>query len=224
MSHLNNKRIGRSPDKRIAVWGGGGHGHVVADLLRTLGDWSVSGFIDNRNEKGSLVVGLPVLGDEDALPSILLDGVENLVVAIGDCPARARMLEHALSLGFQTPTLIHPSCILAPTASIGSACVLCAGAIVGAQSRVDDGVILNTRASVDHDTHVGYCSHVAPGALLCGYIDVGCETWIGAGSVVRDHLSIGNRVMVGAGSVVVKSVLDGQTVYGNPARPKLSRN
>ncbi len=203
--------------ERIAIWGGGGHGHVVADLLRTVGGWDIAGFIDNLHPKGSAIVGLPVLGDADSLPGIIQQGVDHIVVAIGACDARARMLAHVRSLGFQTPTLIHPSCILSPSASVGTACVLCAGALVGAQSRIEDGVILNTRASVDHDVHVGYCSHVAPGAVLCGFITVGRETWIGAGAVVRDHLAIGERVMVGAGAVVVKNVPDGRTVYGNPA-------
>jgi sugar O-acyltransferase (sialic acid O-acetyltransferase NeuD family) len=206
-----------SAAERIAIWGGGGHGHVVADLLRAVGGWDIAGFIDNRNPPGSTIMGLPVLGDADILPGLPGQGIGHIVVAIGDCGPRARMLEQVRGLGFQTPTLIHPSCILYPSAVIGEACVLCAGAIVGAQSRIEDGGIVNTRALVDHDVHLGACSHVAPGAILCGFITLGRETWIGAGAVVRDHLSIGARVTVGAGAVVVKNIPDGQTVYGNPA-------
>ena len=208
----------------IAIWGAGGHGHVVADLLKTAGPWNLAGFVDNVNPPGSTVVGLPVLGDQDVLPELLLRGISSIVVAVGNCGARARMLERVRALGFKTPSVVHPSCILYPSATLGHACVLCAGAVVGAQSVVEDGVILNTHSSVDHDSRIGFCSHVAPGAILCGSIAVGRETWIGAGAVVRDHLSIGDRVMVGAGAVVLKNVPDGQTVYGNPARPKPQPN
>jgi sugar O-acyltransferase (sialic acid O-acetyltransferase NeuD family) len=212
-----------SRDQRVAkraaivVWGGGGHGHVVIDLLRVLGGWDIAGVIDNLNPKGAVIMGVPVLGDADMLPALRNQGVENIVVAIGDCAARARMLKQALALGFRAPTLIHPSCILSPSARIGSACVLCAGSIVGAQTKIGDRVILNTRASVDHDNQIGDGTHVAPGAVVCGFVSVGRESWIGAGAVVRDHLSIGRRVMVGAGSLVLKDVPDGQTVYGKPA-------
>jgi UDP-perosamine 4-acetyltransferase len=203
--------------KSIVVWGGGGHGHVVIDLLRAIGGWNIAGVVDNLNPPGTLIMGVPVLGDAALLPSLRKQGIDNLVVAIGDCAARTRMLDQAVSMGFQTPTLIHPSCVLSPSAAIGTACVLCAGGIVGPQSQLGAGVILNTRASVDHDNRIGDCTHVAPGAVVCGFVTVGRESWIGAGAVVRDHLSIGSHVMVGAGAVVLKDVPDGQTVVGNPA-------
>ena len=204
----------------IVVWGGGGHGHVVIDLLRIIGSWDVAGILDNRNPPGARIMDVPVLGDADCLPQLRRDGVENVVVAIGDCSARAKMLQRVRDLGFQTPSIIHPSCIIYPSAVIGSACVLCPMSIVGAQTTIGMGTILNTRSVVDHDNQIGHCAHVAPGAVLCGFVAVGSETWIGAGAVVRDHLSIGNRVMVGAGSVVIKNVPDGSTVYGNPAAAK----
>ncbi len=216
---MNSAPPVNSADKPILVWGGGGHGHVVIDLLRTLGGWSIAGIVDSVNPPGSRIMDVPVLGDADCLPDLREQGIANIVVAIGDCAARAGMLEQARALGFETPTLIHPSCILYPSAEIGPACVLCALSIVGAQTRIGAGVILNTRCVVDHDNRIGDCAHVAPGAVLCGFVTVGRESWIGAGSVVRDHLAIGSRVMVGAGSVVLKDVPDGQTVFGNPARP-----
>ena len=204
----------------IVVWGGGGHGHVVADLLRAIGGWTLVGFLDNRNAPGTRIMDVPVLGDADRLPGLRQHGVEHVVVAVGDPAARARMLAQAQGLGLRMPTLIHPSCVVSSSATIGQACVLCAGAILGPQAVLGAGVILNTRASVDHDDRIGDFSHVAPGATICGFVTIGRETWIGAGAVVRDHLSIGDRVMVGAGSVVLKPVPDGLTVYGSPAVPQ----
>jgi acetyltransferase-like isoleucine patch superfamily enzyme len=61
---------------------------------------------------------------------------------------------------------------------------------------------------------------MAPGSLLCGVVDVGKRSWIGAGSVVRDHIHIGEDAVVGLGSVVVKDVPAGRTVYGNPAKER----
>ncbi len=212
----SNENMNDAPES-LVVWGGGGHGHVVIDLLRSIGGWTLVGVIDNLHPKGTLIMGLPVLGDADELPALRSRGVSHLVVAVGDCPARSRMLEQALAFGFEVPSLVHPSCILYPSAVVGKACVLCAGSIVGAQAVIGAGVILNTRASVDHDTRIGDGSHVAPGAVICGFVTVGRESWIGAGAVVRDHLSIGSRVMVGAGAIVLKDIPDGQTVFGNPA-------
>jgi hypothetical protein len=120
--------------KPIVVCGGCGHGHVVIDLLRTSGEWDIRGIVDNLHPPGSRIMGIPVLGDADRLPALLREGVHHIVVAIGDCTARAGMLKQALDLGFQTPSLVHPSCVLYPSAVIGPACVLCAMSVVGAQS------------------------------------------------------------------------------------------
>ena len=206
--------------KSIVVWGGGGHGHVVVDLLRVLGGWSIVGLLDNLNSPGTRILDVPVLGDADQLPLLRKQGVDHVAVAIGEPAARAEMLAHAQSLGFQMPTLVHPSCVVSPSAVLGPACVLCAGAVVGPQSVLGTGVILNTRAGVDHDVRLGDFAHVAPGATVCGFVTIGRASWIGAGAVVRDHLAIGDRVMVGAGAVVLKDVADGLTVYGCPAIPQ----
>ncbi len=206
--------------KSIVVWGGGGHGHVVVDLLRVLGGWNVVGLLDNRNPPGTRILDVPVLGDADQLPRLRDRGVAHVAVAIGDPAARADMLARARALGFEMPTLVHPSCVVSPAAVLGPACVLCAGALVGPLSVLGTGVILNTRASVDHDVRLGDFAHVAPGATVCGFVAIGRETWIGAGAVVRDHLALGDRVMVGAGAVVLQDVAAGLTVFGCPAKPQ----
>lgn len=203
---------------RIAIWGAGGHGHVVADLLSILPEWNPVGFVDNVHPKGATVMGLPVLGDRAVLPDLLADGVSALAVAIGDPLHHADMMQIARDLGFGLPSLLHPSCILSPSASVAEGCFLCAGSIVGPQSVLKPGVILNTKASLDHDVHVGRCVHVAPGATICGFNTIGDFTWIGTGAIVRDHLSIGPRVMIGAGATVLRDIPGDVTAYGVPAK------
>lgn len=209
----------RQAPRPVVVWGGGGHGHVVVDLLRVLGGWDVVGILDNRNPPGTRIMDVPVLGEADQLPRLRREGVAHVAVAIGEPAARADMLARARALGFEMPTLVHPSCVVSAAAVVGPACVLCAGAIVGPQSVLGTGVIVNTRASVDHDVRLGDFAHVAPGATVCGFVAIGRGTWIGAGAVVRDHVALGDRVMVGAGAVVLQDVPDGLTVFGCPAKP-----
>lgn len=208
----------KNKNKPIVVWGGGGHGHVVVDILRSIGTWDIVGIIDSVHSVGTMIMDIPVLGNADQLGELLEQGVGHLVVAVGDCTVRSALIRQAVDLGFQLPVLAHPSAVVYPSASIDAGCVLCAGAVVGAQAKIGEGVILNTRSVVDHDCQIGRFVHIAPGAILCGSIQIGTHSWIGAGAVVRDHLTIGDRVMVGAGSVVVKSITDGVTVCGNPAR------
>ena len=205
-------------NKRIAVWGAGGHGHVVADILLQIGGWQVVGFIDNVHAKGDAVMGLPVLGDRDVLPALRADGVEALAVAIGDPAAHAALMAIADGYGFEQPSLIHPFVSVSPSARIGRGCVVCAGAIIGPQTEMKPGAILNSKSSLDHDVVVGQCPHIAPGAIVCGYTTIGDGCWIGTGAVVRDHLAIGSRTVIGAGATVLKDMPDAVTAYGVPAK------
>ncbi|HPN57619.1 MAG TPA: DapH/DapD/GlmU-related protein, partial [Chitinophagaceae bacterium] len=71
---------------------------------------------------------------------------------------------------------------------------------------------------IDHECIIGDFTHIAPGAVLCGNVKVGRNTFIGANSVIRQGIIIGDNVTIGAGTVVVKDVPDGATVVGNPAK------
>jgi len=51
-------------------------------------------------------------------------------------------------------------------------------------------------------------------------IHIGRNVWIGGGAIVLPGVTIGDDAVIGAGSVVTRSVAAGQTVMGNPARPK----
>ncbi len=54
-------------------------------------------------------------------------------------------------------------------------------------------------------------------AILCGNVEVGEGSLIGAGSVVLPGIKVGKWCTIAAGSVVTKSVPDGTLVIGSPA-------
>ncbi len=92
------------------------------------------------------------------------------------------------------------------------------GVIVQADARLGRHVIVNTAATVDHDCVLGDFAHIAPGVVLCGAVQVGEGTLVGAGSVIAPNLTIGANCLIAAGSVVTTHLPDGATVRGNPAR------
>ena len=85
----------KNADKSIVIWGGGGHGHVVVEILRSIGNWEIVGIIDSVQPAGTLVMDIPVLGNADMLSSLGQKGVKNLVVAVGNGPARSKMMKQA---------------------------------------------------------------------------------------------------------------------------------
>lgn len=210
---------------RLLVWGGGGHGKVVADVARAAGH-AVAGYVDRDPAKLGAVVepgGATVVMTEDALRHALLtrsplpDEVDAVALAVGDNALRGDALE---SLGrLAAPALLHPTAIVSPSAELGHGTVVFPRAVVNAAARVGRGVIVNTGAIVEHDCVVDDCAHLSPGSVLGGGVTVGARSWVGAGATVLPGVRIGAGVRVGAGAVVLRDVEDGATVAGVPARP-----
>jgi acetyltransferase-like isoleucine patch superfamily enzyme len=67
---------------------------------------------------------------------------------------------------------------------------------------------------------IGANSLVIADAMVGGNVKIGERTWIAPCACIRDNITIGKDATVGMGSVVTRSVLDGQTVYGVPAKPR----
>jgi serine acetyltransferase len=60
--------------------------------------------------------------------------------------------------------------------------------------------------------------HVAPGAILCGCVQVGNYSMIGAGAVILPRIKVGRHCVVGAGAVLTKSLPDHSVAWGVPAQ------
>lgn len=108
--------------------------------------------------------------------------VGGVIVAIGDNANRKGEAE-ALE-GESFAIFIHSSAVISPSAMIEEGTVIMAGAVVQAGARIGKHVILNTLCSVDHDCVIGDYAHIAPGAHLCGHVEVGEGALVGAGVCV----------------------------------------
>ena len=212
---------------RLLVLGGGGHGKVVADVLRAAGHVLV-GFADRRAEILGTVVepgGGTVIASSDELfaaissADALPGGADAVALGIGDNALRLRALD---ALGAAAaPAVAHPSAVVSPSATLGPGTVVMPLVVVNAAARVGRGVILNSGAVVEHDCVVGDGAHVSPNATLTGAAHVGARTWVGAAAVVLPGVRVGDDARVGAGAVVTREVSDGTTVTGVPARARV---
>lgn len=193
--------------KNVIIIGAGGHGKVVADIIRLNGD-NVVGYLDDRNPaelSGVEVIGtLEDIGKEDCF----------YFSAIGNSAVR----EKTMSIQAKWYTAIHPRAVIASDVVIGEGSCVMANAVINPGATLGKGVIVNTSATVDHDCFIEDFVHIAPGANISGAVSIGKSTWIGVGSAVSNNVSICAECMIGAGTVVIKDIRDSGTYVGVPAK------
>jgi len=208
-----------SSRKKIFIWGAGGQGRVVLDILRENKNFEIVGFIDsNKKLKGKIVDGVEVLGDKSVLKGLHQKGVQTGIVAIGTNTDRCEVADYLRAHKFHLVNAIHPRAFITSNVVIGSNVTITAGAIICVHTVVGDDVIINTGAIVDHHSIIGKGVHIAPGAKLAGGVEIGGKAFIGIGAVIIQYLKIGNNSIIGAGSVVLKDIPDRVVAVGVPAR------
>jgi acetyltransferase EpsM len=208
-----------APSRSVILVGAGRFAEEITDIAA-----------DSGLEVAAWIEGLePERADAGRRPPIVwvgdqgsLDPELPILPAIGS-PRRRGLIERLVAEGRALATLIHPSAIVARTASVGPGCVLFAGVIVGARTSIGVGTIVNRGALIGHHTVVGSHVFVGPGANIAGGVTIGDEAYVGMAAVVRDDRTIGARATVGAGAVVIEDVPPDTTVVGVPARPMTRR-
>jgi sugar O-acyltransferase (sialic acid O-acetyltransferase NeuD family) len=210
---------------RFLILGAGGHGKVLADLVRACGH-TITGFIDTDATKLGHAVepggGRVVLLEDEFWEHLdargcYPDGVEALALAVGANGLRLRALNRLADQA--VPCLVHPTATVSPSAVVGRAAVVLPCAVINASTRLGVAAIINSAAVIEHDCVIGDGVHVSPGAVLAGAVQIGARSWIGAGATIIQGITVGEDVTVGAGAVVIRGVADGATVVGVPARP-----
>ena len=204
----------------LVVYGAGGHGKVVAEILTAAGH-EVHGFIDDDVQlQGYLVLGLPVFRSVDWLVSH--EGA-SVALGIGDNHARERAADLAREHCCKLLIAIHPAAVVARSAKIGEGAAVMPTAVLNPDCEIGDGAIVNSGAIVEHDVRVGRYAHLSPNGALGGGAQIGDYSHIGIGATVLPLKRIGRNCVIGAGAVVIDDIADHQIAYGVPAKIRGSR-
>jgi sugar O-acyltransferase (sialic acid O-acetyltransferase NeuD family) len=194
-----------------------GHAFVVCGILNAAGR-PVTGYCDVE-EKAHNPFNLIYIGKDDADSSLIKLKEQGYFISIGSNLIRRKIQERLCASDVNPVNAIHPSAIIDPSVVIDPyGVMISAGVCINPLATIGTGVICNTGCIIEHECQVSEFAHIGPGAVLCGNVSVGINTFVGAGSVVRQGVRIGNNAMIGAGAVVVKDVMNNETVVGNPSR------
>ncbi len=206
----------------VVVYGGGGHGKAVIELLRALGTHRVVGVIDDGLPPGQNVIDVPVMGDGSALAILVEHGLKamvNAVGGVGDVTSRIRVFGRIQAAGLDCPPLAHPTSFVEPSARLEDGVQVFPHAYVGSEVSLGFGTIVNTGAIVSHDCAVGKYANIAPGAMLAGGVKVGDATLIGMGVTVNLNVRIGRGARLGNSSVIKQDVPEATIVRAGAVWP-----
>jgi acetyltransferase EpsM len=206
----------------LVIYGGGGHGKSLIELVRLLKVYQLAGIIDDGLPAGGEVLGVPVLGGKEALNSLFLRGVRlavNAVGGIGNLGSRLEVFDNLAQAGFSCPTLVHPTAFVEASARLSSGVQVLPHAYIGSSVQVGFGSIINTGAIVSHDCSLGEAVNLSPGAILAGAVQVGARAMIGMGVTVNLEVKVGTGARIGNGATVKADVPAGTIVKAGSTWP-----
>jgi sugar O-acyltransferase (sialic acid O-acetyltransferase NeuD family) len=199
----------------IVIYGGGGHGKALIDLLRALGSYRIAGVLDDGLPAGSRVLDAPVLGGGEMLEGLPAQGIRlsvNAVGGIGNVAVRIQVFERIARAGLVCPALIHPAAWVEPSANVLPGAQVFAHAYLGSAARLGYGAIVNTGAVVSHDCVIEEYANVSPGAMLAGGVRLGRGALVGMGATINLEVHIGAGARIGNGATVKGDVPENAVV------------
>ncbi|OGN73294.1 MAG: hypothetical protein A2X25_10715 [Chloroflexi bacterium GWB2_49_20] len=214
------------PEKSILIYGGGGHAKSVIDMVKSIGFYNIVGIIDDNIPAQTNIMGIPVLGTRNILTKLREKGVEKAANGVGgilDIKIRIKLFELLESEGFSLPKLIHPRATVETSAMVCEGVQVFANAYIGSETILQQRCMVNTSAVVSHDCVIGAYSHIAPGAMLAGHVQVGEGSLVGMGVTTAIGIKIGNNVRIGNGAIIysdipAKTIIPSGTIWAGKGK------
>lgn len=208
--------------KKIAVFGAGGFGREVHDMIEQINEstkqYEFVGYFDDGIDKGTMINDYPVLGGVSEINDYKTELC--IALAIGNPQIKRKVFDKISNPNISFPTLIHPNVLIGNLRhnKIGDGCIICAGNIITVNIVIEDFVILNLSCTVGHDTTIGKFSSFMPTVNISGELMIGEGVYAGTGAKIINQLNIGKNTIIGSGAVVTTDLPDNSTAVGVPAR------
>lgn len=204
--------------KHIYIIGAGTYGEVMFELAEMLG-YKVKGFYDEDiNKLNSTLMGVKVIGKFSDLSSLKIKD-KKFIVAIGNNDVRLKIMTKINEQGGYTPSLIHPSAYISPSAQIGKGVYIQANAYIWTKVEIGDFSIISPNVVIAHHSIIGKACLVSTLSGIGASITVKDRVFIGMGCIIVTGVqSIGEKSVIGAGAVVLKNIEDNSVYAGVPAK------
>lgn len=211
--------------RKVAILGGQGNAAVIAAAIehaRRAGatDLEVAGFLNDREERGTMIDIFPVIGKTSDAKRFLEEDYWfiNTILRIDGNKERIEMFENLGIPDERMATFVHPMAYVAPSVELGAGCVIMPNVSMSPGTKLGKGCLMMAGSMMGHDNIVGDFCHIAAQAAVGSYLRIGRCVHIGLNATVRENLTIGDFATLGAGAVLTKNIGANEIWVGNPAR------
>ena len=202
--------------RRILIVGAGGFGGELWHWARDAwgrGGPEIAGFLDADPTRGGELA--PNLGDPASFVPLPGDG---LLLGIGTPRVRRRVAEGLVSRGGRFVTLVHPTAIIAPSATLGAGSIVCPFGIISDAALTGACVLVNYHASLAHGSSASDFAVLSPYSTLAGNARIGVDVFLGLHASVGPGRHLGDRTKVSANSSALTDSPPDSIVFGVPGR------
>jgi sugar O-acyltransferase (sialic acid O-acetyltransferase NeuD family) len=201
----------------VAIYGCGGLGRELLQVLRDMGRQCVGFVVDPEFEAQDPIHGIKVYRSISALA---VDPSVQFVVALGNPMLRARLATKVeQEIGPRFATLVHPRSWIGSSVSIGTGSVVFGLSSISADTKLGRQVLVNPGTTIAHDCELADFATIGPSCALAAGVVMEEQAELGVGVRLAPNVRIGHNAMVGAGAVCIRPVAPNTTVVGVPARP-----
>lgn len=198
----------------LLLIGGGGHCRSCIDVIEVEGQYRIRGIVQPLSDKTDGILGYPVVGSDEDLPSLLRQTPQALVTVgqIRSPEIRIRLFELLKQSGGKLPRIVSPFAYCSRYAKMDEGTIVMHGAIVNAGASIGTNCIINSQALIEHDAIVADHCHISTGARVNGGVTIGKGSFIGSGVILKEGIVIGENVIISAGQVILRDVSSGAVV------------
>lgn len=211
--------------KDIAVFGAGGFGREVANLIRRINaaaevpEWNLIGFFDdNASLKGTTNEYGSVLGGTSDLNAY--EGELSIAIGVGSPNAVKAIVGNITKADVDYPNLLDPTVQIADENNyeLGRGNVFCSNCIISIAVKVGDFNSFNNNTVLGHDDVVGSYNSFMPNVNISGGVKIGDRNFFGVKSTVLQYLKIGNDTKIGGMTLILRNTKDGFLYMGVPGK------
>jgi sugar O-acyltransferase (sialic acid O-acetyltransferase NeuD family) len=216
---MTSEAMSAQKPKPLVIVGAGRQGRNIHDICQVAGT-PIRGFLDDTRSPGETVNNIPILGPFARAHEKKLLADSDWIVGLGDNEIRRRLSHDIRANGGRLATIIHPTCIISPSARIGVGVYINALSRVLANVVIGDFALIEGLSSIGTDSVLEEAVLIGSGCQLIAGSHLGTCALLGAGAVVVRQAHIGAYSKIGAGATVIGDIPERVLAVGIPAKVK----